>query len=294
MCLAVAIDKYVYITLHETFVQGLIVKYSEIERVPCAEQLKHPIVRETLKMMNIEGRGLEIASHADIPAGTGLGSSSAFTCALIGALHAWKGDLPSAQRIAERACEVELDRLHEPIGKQDQYISAHGGAKALQFRPATRETIDAQIVVEPLGLTPQVRTALENNLLLFFTGYSRSASEVLASNPPSEDDLEEIMRMAWLTRKMLWSNDMRCFADMLSRQWQAKRKRSAEMPEVDGWYEYGMAHGALGGKLVGAGGGGFLLFYTLEHERLRRAMAMGGLREMPFKFDAQGTQVVCS
>ncbi len=288
LCLAAAIDKYVYITLHETFVDDLIVKYSEMERVRDASEVKHPIIRETLAMLGIDGHGLEIASHADIPAGTGLGSSSAFTCALIGALHTWAGDRLPGVDIAYRACCVELERLKEPIGKQDQYISALGGIRVLEFCE------NDNVIADPLKMIYGVREALEQNLLLFFTGYSRIASEVLAACPPSEMDLECARLLAQKTKAALRMANMREFATLLSRQWDLKRSRSKPNPQIDEWYDLGMRNGAIGGKLVGAGGGGFLMFYAEDSLALRQAMQHEGLREMPFKFDDQGTTVVCS
>ncbi len=185
LCLAAAIDKYVYITLHETFVDDLIVKYSKLERVKTAADLEHPIVREALGMLGMDGKSLEIASHADIPAGTGLGSSSTFTCALLRALHAHNRQVVTPAELAEQACSVEIDRLGEPIGKQDQHMASFGGVQAMTFSPDG-------VQVKPIWMTGETRWALEDNLLLFFTGYSRSASFVRQDDQQADHTLDEM------------------------------------------------------------------------------------------------------
>lgn len=288
LCLAAAIDKYVYITLHETFVSDLIVKYSEMERVPDASQIKHPIIREALAMLGIDGHGLEIASHADIPAGTGLGSSGSFTVALLGALRLYAGRPPMQWRVAEEACTVEIERCHEPIGKQDQYMAAFGGVSELTFSPDG-------VSVRSIPMTRVTRSILQDNLLLFFTGYTRSASFVRTQAEAYPNNMAGVRELAEETRAALVAGDTHAFAQMLSRQWEAKRVRpGASNDAIDHWYKFGMENGALGGKLVGAGGGGFLLFYAEDHERLRHAMGHAGLRELPFGFDREGMTVVCS
>ena len=286
LCLAAAIDRYVYITLHETFVDELIVKYSQIERVATAADLKHPIVREALA--GITGQGLEIASHADIHAGTGLGSSGAFTCALLGALYTYQGKLLDKWDLARQACEIEIDRLHEPIGKQDQYIAAFGGIQSLKFTPD-------RVRVEPIKMPQGTRYALEDNLLLFFTGYTRSASDVLA-RPLQADNLSDVRAVASGTLKALTTGNLSWFARLLSEQWYLKRCRSSvtSNADIDAWYTLGMCNGALGGKLIGAGGGGFLMFYAEDRTRLRQAMTDAGLREVRFRFDSDGTRVLTS
>jgi D-glycero-alpha-D-manno-heptose-7-phosphate kinase len=287
LCLAAAIDKYVYITLHETFVDDLIVKYSEMERVADASQVKHPIIREALALMGVDGHGLEIASHADIPAGTGLGSSGAFTVALLGALQVYAGRLMD-WRVAEDACTVEIERCREPIGKQDQYMAAYGGLREMTFS-------NDGIYVESIPISKATRSILQDNLLLFFTGYTRSASFVRTQAEAYPNNMAGVRELADETLNRLVAGDMPAFARMLSRQWEAKRVRpGASNDAIDHWYKFGMENGALGGKLVGAGGGGFLLFYAEDHERLRHAMTRAGLRELPFGFDYEGMSVVCS
>lgn len=294
--IAGAIDKYVYITIHDTFVDDLIVKYSSLERVPTAEQLQHPIIREAMRLVEIDGRALEISSMADIPAGTGLGSSGSFTTALLKALHTHKKHLIHPRELAEQACHVEIELLAEEIGKQDQYIAAFGGLTCLEF-PA-----DGEVKAAPLAISTETLYNLEDDLLLFFTGYSRSASQVLSDqnrrslehDPEVERNLHELKEIAYESQDALMSGDLRRFADLLSLQWEQKKRRTggASNDEIDRLYQLGMESGALGGKLVGAGGGGFLMFYAEDKIRLRHAMLGAGLREVRFRFDFEGTKVV--
>jgi len=294
--IAAAVDKYVYITVHDNFSDDLIVKYSKLERVPSADEVAHPIFREALKLLGISGKSLEIASMADIPAGTGLGSSGSFTTALLKALHAYKNQVVHPRDLAEQACHIEIDILREEIGKQDQYISAFGGLTCFEFRPG------GDVDVRPLALSSDTLYNLEDNLLLFFTGYSRSASEVLSdqnrrtlgSDAEVERNLTDLKEIARATCKALEGGDFDAFARLLSVQWEQKKRRSSAVSNgsIDRCYELGMANGALGGKLVGAGGGGFLMFYAEDRVRLRRAMAGAGLQEVRFRFDFQGAQVV--
>jgi D-glycero-alpha-D-manno-heptose-7-phosphate kinase len=291
-----AINKYVYITLHRTFNDELIVKTSKLERVAHAGQVEHPIVREALNLLGMEGRYLEITSLADIPAGTGLGSSGSFTTALLKALHVWKHDLVHPEQLAAQACEIELQRLKEPIGKQDQYIAAFGGLTCFEFLP------DDTVKAWPLAISPERREELEDNLALFFTGYSRSASSILAEQDhKSRDDdaamtrhLDEIKEIGRRSRAALEGGDLADFGRLLDEHWQQKKRRSDRMSNraIDDCYEHARANGALGGKLVGAGGGGFLLFYTNDRPRLVRAMREKGLNEVRFQFDFEGTAVV--
>ncbi len=291
-----AIDKYVYITVHETFVDDLIVKYSRLERVPSADHVEHPIFREALRLLQMDGRSLEIASMADIPAGTGLGSSGSFTTALLKALHTQRKDIVHPRELAEEACYIEIDVLSEQIGKQDQYISALGGITSLEFHAGG--TVDAQA----LPISNETLYTLEDNLLLFFTGYSRSASQVLTEQNQRtlrrdavvENNLTQVKQIAEQTSAALRAGDLHCFAGLLNEQWEQKRQRTASVTnaQIDDWYHLGLRQGAIGGKLVGAGGGGFLMFYADEKTQLRRAMLGAGLREVRFRFDFEGTKVV--
>jgi len=296
--IAAAIDKYVYITLHDTFVPDLIVKYSELERVPEASKLKHPILREAFGSLDIDGKSLELTSMADIPAGTGLGSSGSFTTALLKALHAHKRNLVHPSELAAQACDIELNRLKEPIGKQDQYIAAYGGITCFRFKK------DGSVEAWPLKLSTETRNNLEDNLLLFFTGYSRSASAILKeqdTKSKSDDksmieNLHFVKDLGLQSKAALEKGDLPEFARLMDVHWQRKKQRSGGMsnPKINEWYDLAMANGALGGKLIGAGGGGFLMFYAEEKTKLRHVMTEAGLQEVRFRFDFEGTKLVIS
>lgn len=296
--IAAAIDKYVCITLHHTFVPELIIKYSKLERVHSIDEIHHPIVRESLRLLEVDGSGLEITSMADIPAGTGLGSSGSFTTALLKALHTDKKNLVHPRDLAEQACSIEIDRLKEPIGKQDQFIAAYGGLTCFQFLP------NGQVEAWPLRISSETLYNLEDNLLLFFTGYSRSASSILKEqddkskkrDPNMVDNLHFIKELGYQSKEALEKGDLTRFAELMNVHWQHKKQRSGGMsnPEIDQWYELARANGALGGKLIGAGGGGFLMFYAEDKTRLRRAMAETKLREVRFRFDFEGTKCVAA
>lgn len=294
--IAAAIDKYVYITLHQTFVNDLIVKYSKLERVPAASELQHPIIREAMKLVGIEGPYIELTSMADIPAGTGLGSSGSFTTALLKALHSHKKNIIHPRDLAEQACHIELELLNEPIGKQDQYIAAYGGVTCFQFLP------NGHVEAAPLKIDPETLYNLEDNLLLFFTGYSRSASNILKdqdeksrqSNKDMIDNLHFVKDLGYQSQEALEIGDLDKFGQLMNVHWEHKKKRSGGMsnPDIDTWYKLAMENGALGGKLIGAGGGGFLMFYAHDKTRLRHAMTHAGLKEVRFRFDFEGTKVV--
>ncbi|MCF7689294.1 MAG: galactokinase [Cephaloticoccus sp.] len=294
--IAGAIDKYVYLTLHRTFVPDLIVKYSKLERVSTAAALEHPIIREAFALLGMEGRSLELTSMADIPGGTGLGSSGSFTTALLKVLHAGNKHLISPAELAEQACHIEIDRLGEPIGKQDQYISAVGGITAFTFHP------DGRVEYRPCRISEETLFNLEDNLLLFFTGYSRSASAILKDqnikskqhDPAMLDQLHFAKDLGLQSLKTLESGQLPEFARLMDVHWQRKKVRSSGMSNdrINEWYDFAMAHGALGGKLIGAGGGGFLMFYAEDKIRLRHAMREKGLQEVRFRFDFEGTKVV--
>ena len=294
--MSAAINRYVYITLHETFVDYLIVKYSEMEKVHSLDEIRHPLIREALKLTDTAAPGLEIASMSDIPAGTGLGSSGSFTTTLLYALHMLKREIISKRTLAEMACHLEIDILGEPIGKQDQYIAAFGGITCFDFQPG------GEVGVEPLRISGEALANLEDNLVLFFTGFSRSASNILRDQDSRSkqgdqgmiENLHFVKRLGFESKSALESGDLRAFAEIMNVHWKHKRKRTAGMSNdcIDGFYEIGMVNGALGGKLIGAGGGGFLMFYTEDKTRLRHAMREQGLREVRFQFDFEGTRVV--
>lgn len=296
--IAAAIDRYVYITLHENFTPDLIVKYSRLERVENAAKVEHPIIREAFAMLGMDGRGLELASMADIPAGTGLGSSGSFTTALLKALHAQNRDLVHPAELAEQACEIELNRLKEPIGKQDQYIAAYGGLTCVNFLPG------GKVEAWPLRVSDETRNNLEDNLLLFFTGYSRSASMILKEQDQKSksgdksmiENLHFVKELGLQSKAALESGNLHEFARLMEVHWQRKKQRSGDMsnPKINEWHDFALANGALGGKLIGAGGGGFLMFYAEDKARLRHAMLQSGLREVRFRFDFEGTKLVIS
>jgi D-glycero-alpha-D-manno-heptose-7-phosphate kinase len=291
-----ALDKYVYLTLHRTFVPDLIVKYSKLERVPAAAQLEHPIIREAFALLGMDGRSLELTSMADIPGGTGLGSSGSFTTALLKVLHAEKKSFISPAELAEQACHIELERLGEPIGKQDQYIAAIGGITAFTFHR------DGRVEFRPAKISEECLFNLEDNLLLFFTGYSRSAGAILKDqNDRSRQNDRAMLDNLHFTKELghrsldaLEGGNLEEFARLMDVHWQRKKSRSTGMSNdrINEWYDHAMAHGALGGKLIGAGGGGFLMFYAGNKARLRHAMREKGLQEVRFRFDFEGTKVV--
>ncbi len=294
--ISAAIDKYVYITLHENFEKETYLKYSKIEKVKEISEIQHPIFREALKMMELENSHLEIQSIADIPAGTGLGSSSSFTTALLKGLHEYKGDIVSTRTLAEEACDLEMNRLHEPIGKQDQYIAAYGGITCMKFHK------DGYVWVDPLNISEETFYNLEDNLILYFTGFERSASNILEiqdkktkeNDSDMKKNLDLVKEMGYQSKKAFENGNLREFADIMNVHWENKKKRAAKMsnPQIDEWYDYARANGALGGKLIGAGGGGFLMFYSEDKVRLRKAMNKIGLREVRFRFERQGTKVI--
>jgi D-glycero-alpha-D-manno-heptose-7-phosphate kinase len=294
--IAAAIDKYVYITLHQTFVPELIIKYSKLERVLTVDDVEHPIIRESLKMVGIEAPSLEITSMADIPAGTGLGSSGSFTTALLKAFHALKKNLVHPAELAEQACQIEIEKLGEPIGKQDQYISAFGGITCFKFMP------DGRVEAWPLKISEETLFNLEDNLLLFFTGYSRSASKILKEQDDKSkksekamiDNLHFVKDLGKQSQLALERGDLNEFARLMDVHWQRKKERSESMSnhKINEWYDCAMANGALGGKLIGAGGGGFLMFYAEDKARLRHAMRDKGLTEVRFRFDFEGTKIL--
>ncbi len=293
---AAAIDKYVYLTQHRTFQPGIIVKYSKLERADHVDQIEHPIVREALKLTGVTDPHLELTSMADIPGGTGLGSSGSFTTALLKALHTSKKNLISPAELAEQACDIELNKLGEPIGKQDQYIAAVGGITAFTFHK------DGRVEYRPARISEETLFNLEDNLLLFFTGYSRSASAILkdqnekskANDQAMLDNLHFTKELGYKSLECLETGNLDEFARLMDVHWQRKKIRSAGMsnPVINDWYDHAMSQGALGGKLIGAGGGGFLMFYAGDKKKLRHAMREKGLQEVRFRFDFEGTKVV--
>jgi D-glycero-alpha-D-manno-heptose-7-phosphate kinase len=293
--LSAAISKYIFIAINRTFKPDYFLKYSALERVESPAQVEHPIVREVLLAHDV-GKSVEIVSMADIPSGTGLGSSGAFTVALLRAVSAFRRDHVTLGDLAEEACAIEIDRLSRPVGKQDQYVAAFGGLKCFDFQP------DGRVEVSPLAVSSDTFYDLEEHLLMFFTGYSRDADRVLGEQKTRTeggdarmiDNLHFVKELGLRSKAALEQGDTEGFAMLMHEHWEHKKKRSTTMSNgrIDRCYQLGRDSGALGGKLVGAGEGGFLLFYSRDHHALRQAMAAEGLTEVHFAFDHDGTTVI--
>jgi D-glycero-alpha-D-manno-heptose-7-phosphate kinase len=295
MVLSAAISKHIYISVNQTFTADYFLKYSALERVDTAGEIEHPIVREVLRQHDI-GPGVEIVSTADIPSGTGLGSSGSFTVGLLNAVHTVQRNHVTAADLGREACDIEIDRLGRSVGKQDQYIAAFGGITRFDFQP------DGTVDAVPAKLSPETVFDLEQNLLMFFTGYSRDADRVLSEQKVRSesgdrsmiDNLDYVKDLGLLSLAALEAGDVGEFADLMHTHWEHKKKRSASMsnPRIDHLYEVGRRHGARGGKLVGAGAGGFLMFYAEDDRGLRAAMRDEGLTELRFGFDQAGSSVL--
>jgi D-glycero-alpha-D-manno-heptose-7-phosphate kinase len=293
--LSAAISKHVYISVNRTFTDDYFLKYSHMERVEKPQDIEHPIMREVLTAHDI-GPSVEVVSTADIPAGTGLGSSGSFTVGLLKAVHAVQKHHVSASDISAEACDIEINRLGRSVGKQDQYASAFGGITKFDFNP------DGTVDVEPAGLDAGTFHDLESHLLMFFTGYSRDADRVLSEQVQKSsggdsamiDNLHYVKDLGERSLSALRAGDVDGFADLMHEHWQVKKKRSQSMsnPRIDHLYQVGRDAGARGGKLVGAGAGGFLMFYAEDPRRLRAAMATEALTELRFGFDEAGTTVL--
>ncbi|HEY0800877.1 MAG TPA: hypothetical protein VGD54_08535 [Steroidobacteraceae bacterium] len=291
-----AIDKYVYVTVTRPFTPGIYLKYSALERVTRVDHIRHPILREALALQELKTPQIEITSLADIPAETGLGSSGSFTTALLKGLHAHRRKVIQPQELAELACHIEIERLGDPIGKQDQYIAAYGGLTCFTFHK------DDRVTVEPLRVSMDTMFDLEDNLLLFFTGFSRSAAGILQdqhTRSQSCDDamlsnLHYVKELGLRSRAALEGGDLMRFGELMHEHWEHKKRRSLMMSneQIDEWYQLARRSGAVGGKLVGAGGGGFLMFYATDRNLLRHAMKNAGLEEVRFKFDFEGTKLI--
>ncbi len=292
MVLSAAIDKYVYLTVKKAFGDVYRVSYSRTELCDRLEQIEHPIVRECLKIIPAPV-GLEIVSVADLPARTGMGSSSSFTVGLVGALHAMSGRITGAEALARTACEVEIDILHEPIGKQDQFIAAYGGLQFIQFMP------NGEVFVDPVICSREVRLELNRRLVLFYTGATREAKLVLAKQnqrtSQNRESLRELCRIAREMRDVLTiGKDLNSFGRLLHEAWTLKKglESSISTPSIDEAYAKGIAAGAIGGKLLGAGGGGFLLFFCEPHLQGRLRAELNSLVEVPFGFEPQGCKII--
>jgi D-glycero-alpha-D-manno-heptose-7-phosphate kinase len=293
--ISAAINKYIYVSVNEPFRGSYILKYSALEDATKLDDIRHPLIREALRMHGIEPP-IEISVIADIPAGTGLGSSGAFTVGLLRALHAHKRSYVNAATVAREACEIEIDILNQAVGKQDQYIAAHGGLACFDFQE------NGDVKVSPLQVKNGTIHELQENLLMFFTGYSRNASNVLDDQKTRSETGDAAMienlhftkQMGLCIKAALERGDIARYGQYLHEHWMHKRERSPGTTNecIDRWYEAGRSNGAIGGKLVGAGGGGFLMFFAEDRKALRKAMAHEGLREVHFSFDHDGSTLM--
>jgi D-glycero-alpha-D-manno-heptose-7-phosphate kinase len=277
-------------------VSRLLLKYSQLEEVDRIEDIKHPLIREVLRLSGWEDLRLEITSMADIPAGTGLGSSGSFTTALLKAIHVQLKNLVHPAELAEQACKIEMDILKEPVGKQDPYIAAFGGITCFRFMP------NGQVEAWPLKVSQRTIYDLEDHLLLFFTGYTRSAAEILREQDTKSKkhdsrmiaNLHDVKQLGRDIKDALERDDVPRFGELMNMHWELKKTRSATMSndQMNAWYDLALKNGAIGGKLIGAGGGGFLMFLCEERARVRQVLADEGLQEVRFRFDFEGTKVV--
>lgn len=294
--IAGAINRYIYVSLSRPFIEGIILKYSKIETVKKINDIQHPIIREALKLFDNQIPQLEISTIADVPSGTGLGSSGSFTTCLLKALFAHNRRVIHSHELAELACEIEILKLNESIGKQDQYISAFGGITSFTIKK------NGDVVAEPLSISSEVIMNLEDNLLLFYTGKSRNAGQILDHQKiKTEMNDKQIINSLHFTKELgLQSKDLlergevEKFGLLMHKHWEHKKLNFPEATnsQINDWYEIGIKNGALGGKLVGAGGGGFLLFYAHDKSKLRISMKEIGLQELRFGFDFDGTKVI--
>jgi D-glycero-alpha-D-manno-heptose-7-phosphate kinase len=295
MVMAGAINKYMFVSLNNTFTDDYLLKYSALERVRDISEIEHPIIREALRLHAV-APAIEVVSVADIPAGTGLGSSGTFTVGLLRAIHAHVRKPVPSQALAEEACRIEIETLGRPAGKQDQYIAAYGGLTCFEFGA------DDRVEVSPVALSDETLYRLEEHLVMFFTGYARAADLMLADQRERSErgeaamieNLHMVKELGYASKEALEIGDTDGFAALMHEHWLHKRERSAGMtnPDIDRWYELGMSSGALGGKLVGAGAGGFLLFYAKDPSSLRHALAAEGLNEVRFGFDHDGSTIL--
>ena len=291
-----AIQQYVHVTMHRTPLKELLIRYSQIERPARAEDVKHPIIREALKLTGIGEPNIEITSMADIPAGTGLGSSGSFTTCLLKVLYKYKRHFIHPRELAELACHIEIDLLKEPIGKQDQYIAAFGGVTVFEFRP------NEEVIARPVAASEETLDLLEDNLVLVSTGMYRVAADVLKEQDEKSrkndqamlDNLHRVKELGQRSLEAIESGNLTEFGRILHEHWEHKKTRSRGMtnPDIDRWYELALQNGAVGGKIIGAGGGGFLMFYTEQKSRLRKALREAGLMEVKLAFDFEGTKLL--
>ncbi len=291
--IAAAIDKHVYITIAETFNKKYILKYSKLETTNNINKIKHPIFKEALKLFNIK-KPMNIASHADIPAGTGLGSSGSFTVALLGALSEYKKEKINKKKIADKASYIEINKLKEPVGKQDQYMASFGGLNELIFLKS------GKVIVKKLKIKNLRK--FKKNLAIFFTGYTRNASQILSSQNKKTNsmdsemikNLDEVKEIGINSKTALQNGNFEEYGEILNYHWNLKKKRSHNMSnkKINYLYDYALGNGAIGGKLIGAGGGGFFMFYSKDANYLKKKIEAKGLLNLNFKFDHEGIQII--
>jgi D-glycero-alpha-D-manno-heptose-7-phosphate kinase len=290
-----AINKYIYITVNPKFDHKIRASYSRTEIVDSLDELQHELIREALKLVGIQG-AIEITSISDIPSqGTGLGSSSTYTVGLLNALYAYTGRMAGAERLAREACHIEIERCGLPAGKQDQYIAAYGGLKYIRFNP------DDSVFTDPIICQPETRQRLQKRLLLLYTGLTRRSSNILTEQAHNTENdlskrkaLREIVSLAAQLREALHQDDLDGFGEVLHTGWIQKRRLASGItrPCIDQWYETARAHGAIGGKILGAGGGGFLLLYAPAERHQEICQTLPELRPIPFQFEPQGSKLI--
>jgi len=290
-----AINKFVYVTVNQKFDDRIRLSYSKTEDAKSAEKIKHPLVREALQMLRVRG-GVEITSIADIPAkGTGLGSSSSFTVGLLNALHAFANRYASAEKLAQESCTIEIERCGEPIGKQDQYAAAFGGFNLIQFNS------DDSVSVEPIICKRETIRQLQENIVVFYTGITRSASALLktqsasmASDKAKQKAMKRMVELAHALKTELQKNNLEAFGEIIHENWELKRSLTAGVSNstIDDWYDRARKAGAVGGKLLGAGSGGFLMFYAPRDRHESLAHKLPELRRVDFRFEPQGSKII--
>jgi D-glycero-alpha-D-manno-heptose-7-phosphate kinase len=292
--LSTTIDKYMYISSHNFFDTDKIrLKYSKTETADSIAKIDHPIVRTVLEKFSVHG-ALEISSNADVPAGTGMGSSSSFTVGLLHNLYTRFSQFVTKERLAHEACDIEINKLKEPIGKQDQYAAAYGGLNVIKFNP------EGTVHVEMIHLPPETYQRLQENLLMFYTGIERETSSILSEQKENMsiknkvDILREMVSLVWEMRDALYKNDLDIFGRILHHNWLLKQQLAIKISSshINDLYAKGVKNGALGGKLLGAGGGGFLLFYCEKDRQAKLREAMKGMQELEFKFESEGSKVI--
>lgn len=297
--IAAAINKYTLVTAHTRFDENIKLNYSKTEIVKSVDEINHNIFREALRLLNIK-KSIELTSLSDVPSNSGLGTSGSFTISLLNALHTYKREFVSQRQLAEEACHIEMDVLKEPVGKQDQYISAFGGITYLEFDRK------GNVTVEPVRMSEEAKDELRNNIILLYTGIQRSASEILKEqdhkSKMNEEETIEILHkikdIGLKTKKALERGDVDKLGEYLHEHWEIKKQLSKKItnPFIEECYNHAIKNGATGGKIMGAGGGGFFMFYhngnNIAKTRFVKEMAKKGLKKMPFNFDFEGAKIV--